>query len=300
MLTLFTNAIILSLKSGVLKGGYHMKCPNCNTSYDHDPDRLYCPECGHPLGNADYKALPGRRHKEKKPGHIIIIALSVCFVLIMAAFAGYYAYIQVIKTQCRQATDQIFEMARKLDFSEVDPEYLPEEIRENPNIRDYIKSRLQEIPGYEQVEEISSEFLGDILDVDKLCDDITESASYEIIDVEADYHTCKVTVRTENTDFAQVADSIYQNLYSQLTDDKSIWESIGSFFSSLISGEDDDENSGLSEQIEEIYKEAKADADKVTATGTITFAFKGGPWTITDMDEELFLAFYGISNLVDQ
>jgi hypothetical protein len=96
------------------------------------------------------------------------------------------------------------------------------------------------------------------------------------------------------------ADSIYQNLYSQLTDDKSIWESIGSFFSSLISGEDDDENSGLSEQIEEIYKEAKADADKVTATGTITFAFKGGSWTITDMDEELFLAFYGISNLVDQ
>lgn len=281
-----------------------MNCPNCHTPYEQDA--RFCPKCGQPLGNADYLPLSGGGKKEKgRSGKIFLIISVICIIIVIAGAIGYYAYIQTVKRKCRQATEDIFTVAHELSFSSVDPAYLPEELKENLDIRTLIQKKLREAFEEDSTAGTLSKYIEEIIDIDTICDDIVSSASYEIVSVDADYHSCRVTVRTENTDYSRVTASVYQELKRRLTDTDSLWQSIGSFFSSIFGEAEDapdesDPTSDLKNQLADIYEKAKADTDRVSETGVIEYGIKDGSWTLIDFDEKLFYSYYGISSFFDK
>ncbi len=159
-----------------------MKCPNCSASYDKDTK--YCPRCGHPLSDADYTPLSVKEQRKDKKKYVLLIILILCVLIAAGSFFGYRFYINMVAVRGREAVDQIFQMAHDLDFSPVDPMYLPEELKENPNIRSLIKEKLNEAGEGDHGKNNLNGYILRVLDVDEICDDIVSSASYEILSVE--------------------------------------------------------------------------------------------------------------------
>ena len=96
-----------------------------------------------------------------------------------------------------------------MDFSSVDPSYLPEALQENPNIRDYVRNYVNDSLEEYEVDGIL-ERAGITIDTDELCNEVLQSAAYEITDVQTSYNRCTVFVHTENTDFSQAEDGLKQ------------------------------------------------------------------------------------------
>lgn len=277
-----------------------MNCPKCGTPYE--PDTKFCSTCGHPLDDADYRFISKKDYRKKKLSSIAARLIAAAAILVIVAMIGYHAYIQFIKKHCRQAVDEVFQAAHEMDFSSIDPEYLPDKMKENPNIRTLLKEELSKVIGKDTTANPLAAYLSEVIDIDMICDDIISTASYKILSVEADYHTCKVTVRTENTDYSKVFDNLYSDIQERITDNESIWESIGSFFSSIFGGDDDssDKKPDLTGQIREFYQDAKDKTDKLSITSTIEFGFEDGSWDLTAVDPELFYTYYGISGFISR
>ena len=272
-----------------------MICPNCNTPYEDD--LKYCPACGHPLGNADYTPLSDNKEKKhRKKSALPFVILITFLILAAAAGIGYYIYINTVKTRCQEAVHEIFKMAHDMDFSSVPPENLPDELKENPNIRSSIKEHLSEALGSEANGDELSHYITEVIDTDTICDDIVSKAEYEILSTEADYHSCRIKVRTSNTDYSKLMASLYQETEKRISStDSSLWDRITSFFNSIITGEKSpEEETDLREEILDIYNTAKANTDKVSNTGFIEFGIKDGSWTLTSIDTDLFYTYYGI------
>lgn len=272
-----------------------MICPNCHCSYDSH--ETICRQCGHPLGNADYTLVPDNPQQPKRHSRFWIILPLILLVGIIVGVCGYYYYLSVVEKKCREATDQIFHMAKNMDFSSVDPSYLPSELQEEPNIRALIQKELEtalQNSGLDNLIDLS----GTCLDTNALCEDIAQSAHYEILSVDTDYHSCVVTVRTENTDFAQIPSVLYEELQEELSRSSSFWSSVNSFLSSLLRGEQPESDNSLEDHLEQMYENAREEASKTEYTGTVSFGIQDGTWTLTDIDTELFYHYYGISDFI--
>ena len=266
-----------------------MLCPNCQAPYS-ETDTI-CKYCGAPLGNADYTPVSSRHsHQETRRKKWPFVLLLILFVLIAGGIIGYQYYISLIKKNCEQATHDIFTMAYEMDFSSVDPDLLPEPLKENPDISDYIEEQFDQLLD----EHIWNQLLeaGDIeITGDLLCDEIIRSASYEITDVTADYHSCTVTVHTENIDFTEIPNIISQR-FAETQKEDSLWENMKKIFSYLFSSGEDEQD--FSELLYEWYEEARETAPKTETTGTIVYGIEDGHWTLKSFDEDLIYNYYGI------
>lgn len=95
---------------------------------------------------------------------------------------------------CRDATKQIFTYAKNMDFSDVAPSDLPEPLKSEPNVRELVKKQLKTYIGDSQLGSLVDV---DSIDVDTLCNEMVEQASYKITDISATYNSCTVTVTTK-------------------------------------------------------------------------------------------------------
>jgi hypothetical protein len=265
-----------------------MNCPNCQTPYNTQD--TICKKCGQPLSNATYAPAPRPIKKRRFPLLILLLLL----LLIGAGILGYDYYIRTVETKCQEATDTIFSYAKDMDFSSVDSEYLPEVLQENPDIHNLIKENvlqsLSDSPLYELLVSAGYE-----LDTDWICDEIISDASYEVTDVKATYNSCTVTVRTQNTDFSKLPSALYEKLVPDTSEDESIWSAVGGFLHSIIYGDSNEEETSILDNLKEFYEETKKETPKTTYTGTITFGIRDKKWTLTNLDEQLFYNYYGLS-----
>lgn len=271
-----------------------MTCPNCKTPYTGE--ETICKNCGTLLGNADYTPVSShhrhQRTSRKKWPFVLFIFL---FILIAGGVIGYNYYIGLVKKNCEQATHAIFDMAREMDLSAVDPSYLPDELKENPSISDFIQNQLEHILDERVWDEILK--AGNMeMNTDTLCNEIIRSASYEITDITADYHSCTVTVHTENIDFTQLPEKLAKRFFENQNDSSSLWDNLKKIFSSVFSyaEEDEEHEENLSDLLYEWYQEARETAPKTSATGTIVYGITNGHWTLQSFDDDLLYSYYGI------
>lgn len=293
-----------------------MKCPNCGRPYE--ANETICPSCGQPLSNALYSPIAshtsrrkkakqeipksgdpdGRVHKPKKKRRRILLVLLIFIILIAAGVGGYSYYIHQVTRRCEDAVRQIFTMAESMDFSSVDPAYLPEALQKNPNIRDYIKEYVNDTLEDHQVDGIL-DAAGIDIDTDELCDEILQSASYTITGTQTSYNRCVVSVHTENTDFSTLPDTIAGELENNVSS-SSFWDSLQDLFSSIFSGhrhEEEEEEHKESDLFSSLYDEFRESAPLTETDGTVVFGISNGQWTLLSMDEELFYSYYGLSAL---
>lgn len=266
-----------------------MNCPNCNTPYrEHE---TVCIKCGQPLSNAAYTTIDRPRGEKRR--RLPLLILLILLLITAAAGIGYFYYIKTIEKKCREVTTQIFSYAHAMDFSSVDSAYLPDELKENPDIRELIQKEMErtfEGSGLDSLFKYKEYGL----DLDWLCDEIVSSASYEITQVDTDYKSCRVTVRTENTDFSALPAAIYDSFTNSQNENNSLWDTIGNFFSSIFYG-DNTSQEELTENLKQIYEDVKAQTPKTTETGIIEYGISHGKWTILSVDKQLFYSYYGIS-----
>ena len=117
-----------------------------------------------------------------------------------------------------------------MDFSDVAPSDLPEPLKSEPNVRELVKKQLKTYIGASQ---LGSFVDVDSIDVDTLCNEMVEQASYKITDISATYNSCTVTVTTKNIDFYSLPETIYDEIKSEITDGtSSLWTSIKNSISS--------------------------------------------------------------------
>lgn len=298
-----------------------MKCPNCGRPYEEN--ETICSSCGQPLSNAQYTpvvshsarrrkeqndlsdntATAGGRHRPKRRRRRLLLVLLLVMVLIGGGTGGYFFYINQITRRCEDAVRQIFTMAESMDFSSVDPSYLPESLQENPNIRDYIREYVNTTLKEYQIDELL-DAAGIEIDTDELCDEILSSASYTITGTQTTYNRCIVSVHTENTDFSTLPDAIAQEIEDNISG-SSFWDSLQDFFSSIFSGhrhdgeEDTSEEQTDSDSFSTLYEDFRKTAPTTETDGTIVFGIADGQWTLLSMDEELFYSYYGLSALAN-
>ena len=277
-----------------------MNCPNCGTYYTED--EKICKKCHTPLSNAIYNQVSPSDHDihqpvSKKNSMIPVIAIILICCLIAASIGGYFYYISRVKQGCREATKQIFTYAKNMDFSDVAPSDLPEPLKSEPNVRELVKQQLKTYIGDS---ELGSLVDIDSIDVDTLCNEMVDQASYKITDISATYNTCTVTVTTKNIDFYSLPGTIYDEIKSQITDaDSSLWTSIKNSISSLLGGSNTAtiEKIDISENLKNWYKETKKNGPVRKTTGKIVFGIKDGKWTLTSFDERLIYGYYGLRPL---
>ena len=215
-----------------------MNCPNCGTYYTEN--EKICKKCHTPLSNAIYNpvehAEDNQNTSNKKKRFAPIIAVLLIFCIITAGIGGYFYYISRVKQGCRDATKQIFTYAKNMDFSDVAPSDLPEPLKSEPNVRELVKKQLKTYIGDSQLGSLVDV---DSIDVDTLCNEMVEQASYKITDISATYNSCTVTVTTKNIDFYSLPETIYDEIKSEITDGtSSLWTSIKNSISSLLGGSD--------------------------------------------------------------
>ena len=277
-----------------------MNCPNCGTYYTEN--EKICKKCHTPLSNAVYNPVSSSDNdmktqttKEKRFMPIIAVLLICC--IIAGGIGGYFYYISRIKQGCRDATKQIFTYAKNMDFSDVDPSDLPEPLKSEPNVRELVKKQLKTYIGDS---ELGSFVDINSIDVNTLCNEMVEQASYKITDVSATYNSCTVTVTTKNIDFYSLPGTIYDEIKSQITDaDSSLWTSIKNSISSLLGGSNQTtiEKIDISENLKNWYKETKKNGPTRKTTGKIVFGIKDGKWTLISFDERLIYGYYGLRPL---
>lgn len=274
-----------------------MKCPNCGAPYSgHE---TICKNCNLPLGNADYtpiKSHSSRRKKyKKKKKKLWPLLILLLLIIIGGGICGYFYYISQVKKNCEEATKEIFSYAKNMDFSAIDPSYLPKELQDNPDIKNQIQNHVEETIKENGLDTMLK--LAQIeIDSDQIREEIIKSASYEITDISANYHSCTVTVHTENVDFSKLPEAISEKANSLLGESDSLWEGIKNLFHYIFSDETDEDT--FSENLSQWYEEAKASAPKKETTGTITYGKKDEEWVLLDIDENLFYSYYGIDSSI--
>ena len=277
-----------------------MNCPNCGTYYTEN--EKICKKCHTPLSNAVYNPVSPsdndmKTQNTKKKRFMPIIAVLLICCIIAGGIGGYFYYISRVKQGCRDATKQIFTYAKNMDFSDVDPSDLPEPLKSEPNVRELVKKQLKTYIGDSKLGsfvDINS------IDVNTLCNEMVEQASYKITDVSATYNSCTVTVTTNNIDFYSLPETIYDEIKSQITDaDSSLWTSIKNSISSLLGGSNQTtiEKIDISENLKNWYKETKKNGPTRKTTGKIVFGIKDGKWTLISFDERLIYGYYGLRPL---
>lgn len=297
-----------------------MKCPNCGRPYEEN--ETICPSCGQPLSNADYAPVASRSaqkqrrkdimsenvspaggfHKPKKKGRRILLIVLILLLLASVGAGGYFFYIHQVTRRCEDAVRQIFTMAGSMDFSSVDPAYLPEALQENPNVRDYIKEYVNDTLAEYQVDGLL-EAAGIEIDTDELCDEILASASYTITGTQTSYNRCVISVHTENTDFSTLPETIAEKIENSISG-SSFWDSLQDLFSSIFSGhrhdEEEEEEQTDSDPLASLYEDFRESAPLTETDGTIVFGISDGQWTLLSMDEELLYSYYGLSALANR
>ena len=277
-----------------------MNCPKCGTYYTEN--EKICKKCHTPLSNAVYNPVSSsdndiKTQTTKKKRFMPIIAVLLICCIIAGGIGGYFYYISRIKQGCRDATKQIFTYAKNMDFSDVDPSDLPEPLKSEPNVRELVKKQLKTYIGDS---ELGSFVDINSIDVNTLCNEMVEQASYKITDVSATYNSCTVTVTTKNIDFYSLPGTIYDEIKSQITDaDSSLWTSIKNSISSLLGGSNQTtiEKIDISENLKNWYKETKKNGPTRKTTGKIVFGIKDGKWTLISFDERLIYGYYGLRPL---
>lgn len=277
-----------------------MNCPNCGTYYTEN--EKICKKCHTPLSNAVYNPVSSsdndiKTQTTKKKRFMPIIAVLLICCIIAGGIGGYFYYISRIKQGCRDATKQIFTYAKNMDFSDVDPSDLPEPLKSEPNVRELVKKQLKTYIGDS---ELGSFVDINSIDVNTLCNEMVEQASYKITDVSATYNSCTVMVTTKNIDFYSLPGTIYDEIKSQITDaDSSLWTSIKNSISSLLGGSNQTtiEKIDISENLKNWYKETKKNGPTRKTTGKIVFGIKDGKWTLISFDERLIYGYYGLRPL---
>ena len=273
-----------------------MNCPNSGTYYTEN--EKICKKCHTPLSNAIYNpvehAEDNQNTSNKKKRFAPIIAVLLIFCIITAGIGGYFYYISRVKQGCRDATKQIFTYAKNMDFSDVAPSDLPEPLKSEPNVRELVKKQLKTYIGDSQLGSLVDV---DSIDVDTLCNEMVEQASYKITDISATYNSCTVTVTTKNIDFYSLPETIYDEIKSEITDGtSSLWTSIKNSISSLLGGSDQTtiEKIDISQNLKNWYKETKKNGPQRKTTGKIVFGIKDGKWTLISFDERLIYGYYGL------
>lgn len=270
-----------------------MNCPNCGDYYTEN--EKICKKCGAPLSNAVYNSVEPSAQKKKRGRVLLIIIILLLVLFIAGGIIGYKYYLSRVEAECVKTTEQIFTYAENMDFSEVPSSKLPEPLKSEPNIKNLIK---KQITSYIDESSLSSIIDTDSIDIDTLCDEIIDQASYEIISVSSSYNFCDVDIQVSNVDFVSVLDTVYQKASSEVSDtDSSLWESIRHGISSLLGEESHEEETDISENLLEWYQEAKEEAPEDSYVGRIEFGIENGEWTITSIEEELFYAYYGLSGI---
>lgn len=285
-----------------------MKCPYCGTSYNAED--TICPSCGQPLSNAHYTPVndnepsgskhAGRQGSAKKRKRRFLIILLILLLLTGGCIGGYFLYIHAITRRCEDAVHQIFSLAKSMDFSSVDPSYLPEALQENPNIRDYVRNYVNDSLEEYEVDGIL-ERAGITIDTDELCNEVLQSAAYEITDVQTSYNRCTVFVHTENTDFSTLPEAISQEIEDNISS-SSFWDSLQDIFSSIFSGhghDGTDEEESNSDILASLYDDFRESAPTTETNGTIVFGIADEQWTLLSLDEDLFYSYYGLSALAE-
>ena len=148
-----------------------------------------------------------------------------------------------------------------MDFSDVAPSDLPEPLKSEPNVRELVKKQLKTYIGDSQLGSLVDI---DSIDVDTLCNEMVEQASYKITDISATYNSCTVTVTTKNIDFYSLPETIYDEIKSEITDGtSSLWTSIKNSISSLLGGSDQTtiEKIDISQNLKNWYKETKKNTE---------------------------------------
>lgn len=296
-----------------------MKCPYCGTPY-HEDDMI-CPSCGQPLSNAHYTPVnthPGRGGRQNTAGpepgdrpasapkprrkrRKILIILFVLLLLAGGGAGGYLFYLHQVTRQCQDAVRQIFSMAASMDFSSVDPAYLPPALQENPDVRAYVRDYVDDTLADYGIDTLLED-AGLTIDTDELCDEILQSASYTITGAQTSYNRCTVSVHTENTDFSTLPEAIAEEVENSISG-SSFWDSLRDLFSSLFSGhrhEGQDGNSPEEEPSDEelfasLYDDFRETAPVTQTDGTVVFGIADGKWTLLSMDEELLYSYYGLT-----
>lgn len=270
-----------------------MTCPNCGETFTTDV--AICPICDTLLSNASYTPVDKKKGKKKKRFLILIVLLILLALLSVGGYFVYEYYINRVEAECKKATETIFSYVKKMDFSEVPTEYLPDQLKENPNIRVLISEYIDKY--------ISDSSLGTFLektnykiDGDTICDEILSTASYEITNVSTTYNSCDVTVTTSNKNYAEVLTSLSDKIKNELVEDKTFWSAITGSISSFLFGKEGD---ATSDSIEDIllryYKECKDEAQSTKKTSVISYGIVDGKWTIKSIDTSLIYNYYGIN-----
>lgn len=278
-----------------------MKCPNCGQTYnEHD---TICSSCGQPLSNAHYTPVtshssrPHRKKKRKKYPWIIALIL----LLLAGCIGGYFFYISQIKSRCEDAVHEIFSMANRMDFSSVDSSYLPPALQENPDLKKYVEDYVNQTLEEYQIDGLLED-AGIEIDIDRLCEELLQSATYTITGSKASYNRCEVFVHTENTDFSTFPSALAEEIQNSLSG-SSFWDSLKDIFSSIFSGhrhdEEDNEESDTA-LLDSLYDDFRASAPSTEADGVITFGISDGQWTLLSVDEEIFYSYYGLSDLASK
>lgn len=269
-----------------------MTCPNCGETFTTDV--AICPICDTLLSNATYTPVKKKKGKKKKTA-ILALVLLLIVILCAGGFFGYQYYINRVETECKKATKEIFSYVETMDFSDVDPDYLPQPLKDNPNIRKLVSGYIDEY--------LADSTLGTFLektdysiDGDMICDEILETASYEITDVSSTYRSCDVTVTTSNKNYAKVLDLLTDKVKNELVTDQSFWSAITDSVSRFLFGTESDADSKTIEDVLlQYYEECKNETEDTTVTGVISYGIVDGKWTIKDFDTSLIYNYYGIS-----
>ena len=276
-----------------------MQCPNCGTPYD-DNDSI-CPRCGQPLSNAHYISVRSHstRRERKKKRHIFPVLLLILLLIAGGGTAGWLYYSNQVGQRCEEAVHDIFRMAHSMDFSSVDPSYLPPALQENPDIRDAIDTYVQEALDQYGVGGLLED-AGIEIDSDLLCEAIVQDAHYEIYKSEIRPTRCRIYVRTANTDFSKLPETLAGEIENSLSG-SSFWDSLRDLFSSIFSGHRHDAPEEDNEELlSSLLEDCRASAPTTRADGVFEFGIANGSWTLLSMDEELFYSYYGFSSLPGQ
>jgi len=265
-----------------------MRCPKCGKM--NDDQEMYCTSCHAPLGNTSYRPLPRKKSRRKRA--LIIIPL----VLIILLIAGIFGYRFLIKTGCLKVTDMIFEHGRTLDFSDIDKNKLPDALKKQPNARILVEEELKDLINSSPIGKLVSV---DNLDLDPIIDEIVKDGEYEVVKTQVSWNRCRVTIRTSNTDFSKILETLTQVIKEDATaSDSDLREALIEQFKGLNPFNKDEEAPvDWGSLLLDYYQKAKEQSPRMEKEGVITYGFEGmniTGWTIIDYDRDLIRGFYGI------